>query len=93
MRKQKREGIEILNSWGPKEILEKDGATTGVLFRRCSSVFDDNHRFSPSFDDSVTNLVEVDSVIIGIGQKQTSISFAAPLWPLRAGGSNATSNR
>jgi NADPH-dependent glutamate synthase beta subunit-like oxidoreductase/coenzyme F420-reducing hydrogenase delta subunit len=63
------EGIEILNSWGPMAILEKDGAVTGVQFRRCSSVFDAQHRFSPTYDDSVINTVEVDSVILGIGQK------------------------
>ncbi len=70
------EGIEILNSWGPKEILEKDGAVTGVRFRRCSSVFDAQHRFSPTYDDSETNTVAVDSVILGIGQK-ANLDFLA----------------
>ena len=63
------EGIEILNSWGPKAILEKDGAVRAMEFRRCASVFDAQRRFSPSYDESVTNTVEVDSVILGIGQK------------------------
>jgi NADPH-dependent glutamate synthase beta subunit-like oxidoreductase/coenzyme F420-reducing hydrogenase delta subunit len=63
------EGIEILNSWGPKAILEKDGAVTGIEFRRCTSVFDDQRRFSPKYDESETNSVKVDSVILAIGQK------------------------
>ncbi len=63
------EGIEILNSWGTKAIVEKDGAVAGVALRRCSSVFDDQHRFSPVYDDSVTTRIEVDSVIFAIGQK------------------------
>ncbi|MDR3554153.1 MAG: FAD-dependent oxidoreductase [Syntrophobacteraceae bacterium] len=63
------EGIEILNSWGPKAILEKEGAVAGIEFRRCGSVFDAQRRFSPTYDESVTNTVEVDSVIVGIGQK------------------------
>src|SRR5208337_3116032 len=64
-----QEGIEILNSWGPKSILEEKGKVTGIEFKRCASVFDDQRRFSPSYDESVTNSVEVDSVIIAIGQK------------------------
>ena len=42
---------------------------TGIEFRRCASVFDDQRRFSPSYDESVTTSVAVDSVIIAIGQK------------------------
>ena len=64
-----QEGIEILNSWGPKSILEEKGKVTGIEFKRCASVFDDQRRFSPSYDESVTTSVEVDSVIIAIGQK------------------------
>lgn len=64
-----QEGIEILNSWGPKSILEENGRVTGIEFKSCVSVFDDQRRFSPSYDESVTTSVEVDSVIIAIGQK------------------------
>ncbi len=63
------EDIEILNSWGPKSILEKNGAVTGIEFRSCTSVFDDQRRFSPKYDDAVTTSVEVDSVILAIGQR------------------------
>jgi NADPH-dependent glutamate synthase beta subunit-like oxidoreductase/coenzyme F420-reducing hydrogenase delta subunit len=63
------EGIEILNSWGPRAILEENGAVTGIEFKRCTEVFDDMHRFNPRYDESVTTSVEVDSVILGIGQK------------------------
>ena len=31
------EGIEILNSWGPKAILEKEGAVAGIEFRRSAA--------------------------------------------------------
>ncbi len=64
-----QEGIEIFNSWGPKAILEKKGAVTGIEFKRCTSVFDDQHRFSPRYDESETTSIEVDSVILAIGQK------------------------
>ncbi len=71
-----QEGIEILNSWGPKAILEKNGAVTGIDFKRCTSVFDDQHRFSPRYDESETKSVEVDSVILAIGQK-ANLDFLA----------------
>ncbi len=64
-----QEGIEILNSWGPLQILENQGQVTGMEFKRCLSVFDDQHRFGPRYDESVTKRVEVDSVIVAIGQK------------------------
>jgi NADPH-dependent glutamate synthase beta subunit-like oxidoreductase/coenzyme F420-reducing hydrogenase delta subunit len=64
-----QEGIQILNSWGPKAILQNGGKVTGIEFKSCVSVFDDQHRFSPKYDESVTTSVEVDSVILAIGQK------------------------
>ena len=63
------EGIEILNSWGPKSVLAEGGNVTGIEFRKCTRVFDDQRRFSPQYDESVTKRVEVDSIIITIGQK------------------------
>ncbi|MCE5336108.1 MAG: FAD-dependent oxidoreductase [Desulfobacteraceae bacterium] len=63
------EGIEILNSWGPKAILAENGNVSGIEFRRCTRVFDEEHRFSPLYDDSETTQVDVDSVILAIGQK------------------------
>ena len=64
-----QEGIEILNSWGPREILEDKDRVTGIEFKSCLNVFDDQGRFNPRYDESVTNRVEVDSVILAIGQK------------------------
>jgi len=58
-----------MNSWGPKAFLEKDGAVTGVELKRCTRVFDEERRFNPAYDESVTTTVEVDNVILGIGQR------------------------
>ncbi|MHC1730028.1 MAG: FAD-dependent oxidoreductase [Syntrophobacteraceae bacterium] len=63
------EGIEILNSWGPKAILENGGKVAGIEFKRCTRVFDEQKRFSPQYDESETKKVDVDSVILAIGQK------------------------
>jgi NADPH-dependent glutamate synthase beta subunit-like oxidoreductase len=63
------EGIERLNGWGPTEIL-RDGAggVTGVKFRRCLRVYDENRRFSPLFDDADAIAVACDTVLLAVGQ-------------------------
>ena len=62
------EGIQICNSWGPKEILTENGSVTGVVFKKCVSVFDENGRFHPSYDEEQLLTVECESVLIAIGQ-------------------------
>jgi len=64
-----QEGIEVLNSWGPKAILTENNKVSGIDLKRCTSVFDDQHRFNPRYDESVTTRVEVDNVILAVGQK------------------------
>ena len=34
------EGIEILNSWGPRSVFRENGAVKGLELRRCKAVFD-----------------------------------------------------
>jgi NADPH-dependent glutamate synthase beta subunit-like oxidoreductase/NAD-dependent dihydropyrimidine dehydrogenase PreA subunit len=63
------EGVEIHVSWGPRRILGKNGKITGIELMRCTQVFDDNHVFSPSFDDQITTSLEADQVILAIGQE------------------------
>ena len=62
------EGIEILNGWGPKEVLSSDGAVTGVVFKKCTRVFDEEHRFSPQYDETQTITVPCSNVLMAIGQ-------------------------
>ncbi|MEX1376197.1 MAG: FAD-dependent oxidoreductase [Eubacteriales bacterium] len=62
------EGIAVNNGWGPCEIVAEKGKVTGVKFRRCVSVFDENHRFAPVYDDKDTIIVEADYVLLSIGQ-------------------------
>ena len=62
------EEVQIMNSWGPLEIVNKDGKVTGVKFQKCTSVFDSEGKFSPTFDESATTVVDGDTVIIAIGQ-------------------------
>ena len=62
------EGVKIMNSWGPTEILSKNGTVTGASFKKCTAVFDSEGKFSPTFDENVTTSVDGDTVIIAIGQ-------------------------
>ena len=62
------EKIDIRNGWGPKEILSEDGSVTGIVFKRCTHVFDDNHRFSPAYDESDTITIPCSNVLLAIGQ-------------------------
>ncbi|RJO65385.1 MAG: FAD-dependent oxidoreductase [Myxococcales bacterium] len=71
------EGVIRENSVGPVEIqTDASGKVTGVKLRRCTRVFDENKRFSPTFDDSVAKVIPCDTVLVAIGQ-QADTSFLA----------------
>ena len=62
------EGIEIRNGWGPKEVLTENGRVKAVVFKRCTQVYDREHRFCPVYDDSDTITVPCENVLMAIGQ-------------------------
>lgn len=62
------EGININNSWGPKRIVTKDGKVTGIEFKKCISVFDENKRFNPTYDENDILFVKADTVLLSVGQ-------------------------
>lgn len=63
-----KEDITVQNGWGPKEILAEDGKVKAVVFKRCVSVFDENHRFHPVYDENDTLTLECENVLLSIGQ-------------------------
>jgi NADPH-dependent glutamate synthase beta subunit-like oxidoreductase len=62
------EGIVVNNSWGPKRIVQENGHVTGVEFKKCVSVFDENGRFNPTFDENETKIVKANYVLTSVGQ-------------------------
>ena len=65
----KEEGIRIENGWGPKEFLkDENGNVTAVVFKRCTRVYDADHRFSPVYDEEDTLTVPCRNVLEAIGQ-------------------------
>lgn len=62
------EGIVFYGGWGPKEIVTEDDKVTGVLFKKCTSVKDDDGKFNPQYDENETKLIPCSSVIFSVGQ-------------------------
>ncbi|MGZ5382357.1 MAG: FAD-dependent oxidoreductase [Acidimicrobiia bacterium] len=62
------EGIEFFNRRGPARIVTENGKVTGLETIKVLSVFDDEGRFSPKFDQEDRATVEADTIILAIGQ-------------------------
>jgi len=69
IREGDEEGVERINGWGPLEVQRTPGgAVSGVRFRRCARVYDENRRFAPIFDDQDLRTVPCDTVLMAVGQ-------------------------
>lgn len=85
----REDGVVIRPGWGPKEI-SGENEVKGIVFRRCVSVFDGNHRFAPQYDENELLDLEADMVIFAIGQtvvlkdllKDTKVEFARGVYPV-----------
>ncbi len=64
-----QEGVVFHNGWGPMAIEQKDGKACGIKFKKCTSVFNASGKFAPSYDESVTEDMEVTAILLSIGQR------------------------
>jgi formate dehydrogenase beta subunit len=71
------EGIKMHPSLGPKQFVGKNGKLTGLEVIRCTSVFDAQRRFSPTFAPGTETIIPCDTVILAIGQA-SDLSFLKP---------------
>ncbi len=62
------DGVALDCGWGPKEIRVENGKVTGVVFKKCVSVWDAEGRFNPTYDENDTITVDCDRVFLSIGQ-------------------------
>lgn len=62
------EGITFVARRGPARIAVADGRVTGLETVGVTRVFDEDHRFSPEFDQDDQSTFEADTVILAIGQ-------------------------
>jgi len=79
--------IEIVNSFGPRNFFfdNDQKRVSGIEFKSCKQVFDEEGRFNPSFDESVCQNFQCDTVIVAIGQsadleglKEQGITISKP---------------
>ncbi|MFQ5493811.1 MAG: FAD-dependent oxidoreductase [Phycisphaerae bacterium] len=72
------EGVKVWTSLGPKEIhLDDNGRVRAISFKRVLSVFDEQGRFAPKFDEDDITTIEADTVLWAIGQA-VDVSFVDP---------------
>lgn len=62
------EKINLQCGWGPKEVLQEDGRVTGIVLKKCVSVFDAQSRFAPAYDENETMTVACKTIIFSVGQ-------------------------
>ena len=67
---EREHGIDIVNGWGPKEVLTGgESQVTGIVFKKCTRVTDpETGRFAPLYDESETMTIECDRIVFAIGQ-------------------------
>lgn len=71
----KEEGVVLYNGWGLGKIVTDDnGKAVGLEAKKCVSVYDENHRFSPIYDEDDRQVIEADTIILATGQR-VDISF------------------
>ncbi len=86
----REDGVVINPGWGPMEVKGESGKVKGITFKKCLSVFDEEHRFAPKFDENETITIEADMVIFAIGQtvvlkdllKDTKVEFVRGVYPV-----------
>lgn len=64
----KAENVTIHCGWGPKEVVTENGKVKAVIFKKCTSVYDESGMFSPSYDEGETITVPCEHVFMSIGQ-------------------------
>ena len=62
------EGITVNCGWGPKEVVVENGKVKAIVFKKCLSVFDADHKFAPKYDENDTKTVECENVLLSVGQ-------------------------
>ncbi len=68
------EGVKISCGWGPVKYLVNSGQLRGILFRRCTRVYDHIGFFAPVFADDLYE-AKADWAVIAIGQRADETCF------------------
>ena len=64
------ENISFIHGYGIKNIISKDkNLIEKVVLKKCVSLFDEDKKFSPTFDENDLRVISVDTIIFAIGQE------------------------
>ena len=92
----REDGVVINPGWGPMKVesgelrVESSSKVKSITFKKCISVFDEEHRFNPRYDENETITLDADMVIFAIGQtvilkdllKDTKVEFVRGVYPV-----------
>jgi len=73
----RREGIVFHPQRGPRRIIGGEGKVKAVEFVGVHRTYDDDGRFNPQYNADLNETLEVDSVVLAVGQ-QADLSFLRP---------------
>jgi len=79
------QGVKVMNCWGPHRVLKSDGKVKGMELVRCTSVFDKQGCFAPTYDSGIKDTVEADQIMMAVGYA-ADFSFIKPGSPLKVEG-------
>ncbi len=65
------EGIQMMHRWGVSSFESGNGYVTRIRLKQCTRVFDNQGRFNPEYNESITEYLPVSNVITAIGQRAT----------------------
>ena len=85
----REDGVVLNPGWGPKEVLGEK-KVEGIVFKKCTSVFNAEHKFAPEYDENELIKLDADMVIFAIGQtvvlkdllKDTKVEFFRGVYPV-----------
>lgn len=63
------EGVKFNHAQAIQRIhTDENGRVSGVTLKKCLSMFDENGRFAPTYDEEDTRELKVDTIVFAIGQ-------------------------
>ena len=63
------EGVKFNHAMAVKNIhVDEEKRIIGATLKKCVSMFDEDGRFAPKFDEDITSEVDIDTVVFAIGQ-------------------------
>jgi NADPH-dependent glutamate synthase beta subunit-like oxidoreductase/CO/xanthine dehydrogenase FAD-binding subunit len=71
------QGVKLMNCWGPLKVLTTDGKVKGMELVQCTSVFDEQGCFAPTYNREVQETVVADQILMAVGYA-TDFSFLDP---------------